>query len=272
MEYQQLPDGTKIPALGIGTWRMGGGLFKADYSQDHLYIVAIRRAIAAGLTHIDTAEIYGAGHTEELVGKSIKGFNRKKLFITTKISPHHLFTQSQIARHAHASLIRLNIDYIDLYLLHAPNPLVSPRRAIVTFDKLIDKKLVRFIGVSNFSLSQLKQAIKYSKYPIVTNQVHYNLLNRDCEEKLLPFCQKESVILTAYSPLAQGQIVSGRIRLLDEVARKYHKTAPQVAIRWLIDKPNVITIPKVTTKAHLDEILGSLGWHLAKGDKELLPF
>lgn len=283
MEYKNLTPKVKIPVLGLGTWRMGGGL-RADYSQDKDHIEALKYAISLGITHIDTAEIYGAGHAEELVGEAIKGMDRKKLFITTKISPQNIFTQGQIRRHAEASLKRLQTDYIDLYLIHWPNPLVQMKNVMATFDNLVLEGLVRFIGVSNFSVRQLQSTQNYSENKIITNQVEYSLLCRDPERELLPFCQparhrlspqalaggKEGVILTAYTPLANGKLTQKGYYALDKVSKKYKKTPAQVALRWLIEKSQVIVIPKSSSKEHIREIAGTIGWKLEKEDQEYL--
>lgn len=134
MEFKSLTPRVKIPVLGLGTWRMGGEI-RADYSRDKEYIEAIRYAIKRGIIHIDTAEAYGAGHAEELVGEVIKGCNRKKLFITTKVSPHHLSFKNILAA-CERSLKRLQTDYIDLYLIHWPNPIASMKNAMAAFDQL----------------------------------------------------------------------------------------------------------------------------------------
>jgi len=268
MEFKNLTPRVKIPALGLGTWRMGGEI-RADYSRDKEYVEAIRYAIKHGITHIDTAELYGAGHTEELVGEAIKGFSRKKLFITTKVSPHHLSFDNILAA-CQRSLKRLQTDYIDLYLIHWPNPLASMKNAMAALDKLVNDGLVHFIGVSNFSVRQLKNAQKYSQNKIVTNQVHYSLLHRDPEKELPPFCQKEGIILTAYSPLAVGRLTQKGFDALDRICAKYQKTPAQIALRWLIEKPNVITISKASSKEHTDELYGSLGWKMKKEDQEYL--
>lgn len=269
MEYKNLTPKVKIPVLGLGTWGIGGGM-RADYSNDKKYIEAIGYAISKGIFHIDTAEIYGAGHAEELVGEAIKNFDRSKIFLTTKVSPHHLFTSRQIVKACESSLKRLTTDYIDLYLIHWPNPLMRLKNVMATFDQLAEQKLVRFIGVSNFSIRQLKNAQKYTKNEIVANQVHYSLLHREPEKGLLHFCQQNKIILTAYTPLAEGQLARPGIKPLDEIAAKYKKTPVQVALRWLIEKPQVITIPKASTKDHIDEITGSLGWNLKKEDQKYL--
>ena len=286
MEYKNLTKDQKIPALGLGTWRMGGGL-TADRSNDQKYIEAIRYAVKCGITHIDTAEIYGAGHTEEIVGEAINKFDRQKLFITTKVSPQHLFFPSQIRRSCQNSLKRLGLNYIDLYLIHWPNP-ISPMRAVIsTLDELVKEGKIRYIGVSNFSARQLQNAQKYIKnkqslrsssfdelrtagLKIVTNQVHYRLLHREPEKELLAYCQKEGIILTAYSPLEIGELAESEFDAQETVAKKYRKTPIQVALRWLIEKENVIAIPKASSKPHINELLGSLGWTLKKEDQEYL--
>lgn len=269
MEYKILTPKVKIPALGLGTWKMGGN-FTADRSEDKRYIEAISYAISHGITHIDTAEIYGAGHSEKLVGKAIKKYDRKKLFITTKISPHHLFTKGQILNSCISSLKRLRTDYIDLYLIHWPNPLVSIKNVMSVFDQLVNEKLTKYVGVSNFSVRQLQNAQKYAKNKIVCNQVHYSLLTRDPQDELLDFAEKEKIVITAYSPLEQGEVIRQIGEHLENVAEKYSKTPVQVAIRWLLDQPQVITIPKASTKEHIDEILGSLSWKLKSEDWQYL--
>ncbi|MBI3283031.1 aldo/keto reductase [Candidatus Curtissbacteria bacterium] len=269
MEFKILPSGKKIPVLGLGTWRMGGQLWR-DTSQDEKYIDAIQYAVKRGITHIDTAEIYGAGHTEEIVGEAIKQFDRQKLFLSTKVSPQHIFLPRQIKRSCQNSLNRLQVEYIDLYLIHWPNPLAPMKMVMAAFDELVSDGKIRYIGVSNFSVRQLTNAQKYVKNKIVTNQVHYSLLHRDPEEGLSEFCQKENVILTAYSPLEIGRIGSEEFKALTTVAQKYRKTPVQVALRYLLEKPNVIVIPKASTPEHIDELLGSLGWKMKPGDQEYL--
>ncbi|OGD87734.1 hypothetical protein A2870_04705 [Candidatus Curtissbacteria bacterium RIFCSPHIGHO2_01_FULL_41_11] len=270
MEFKTI-SGIEIPVLGLGTWHMGGDM-SPDYSEDEKYIRAIKYAISKGITHIDTAEIYSGGHAEELVGEAIrqpaeKTHDRKELFITSKVWPSHL-SYNKILEACENSLRRLGTDYIDLYLIHWPNPLASMKNAMAAMGELVKNKKIRNIGVSNFSIRQLANAQKYTKNKIITNQVKYSLASRNPERGLLEYCQKEDIFLTAYTPLAKGTLK--RSKILENVGKKYGKTPIQVAIRWLIEKPNVITIPKASSKEHIDEILGSLGWKLKKVDQEYL--
>jgi len=138
---------------------------------------------------------------------------------------------------------------------------------MAAFDRLVVTKQIKFIGVSNFSVRQLADAQKYAQNKIVCNQVEYNLLNLEPEKELLPFCQKEKIILTAYSPLAQGAI-GRRFDLINRLSQKYSKTPVQITLRYLMDQPQVIVIPKAASRQHLDEIAGTLGWHLEKSDIE----
>lgn len=272
MEFKNLTPDTKIPALGLGTWSIGGGRMR-DTSHDKEYIQAIKTAVELGISHIDTAEMYGKGHAEEVVGEAIKDFNRENLFITTKVLPEHLSYDDVIAA-ARRSLQRLKTRYIDLYLIHIPNPQIPLQETMKAFDFLHDKELIKFIGVSNFTVKQLQEAQKCTQNPIVTNQIEYSLLVRnrgneylsDMESTVIPYCREKDIIVTAYRPLARGKLTQSGFKVLDQVAEKYNKTRAQIAINWLISKENIIAIAKTTNIQHLKENLGALGWRLAQED------
>jgi diketogulonate reductase-like aldo/keto reductase len=241
-----------------------------DTSYDTEGIAAIRGAIEFGYTHIDTAEMYGAGHSEELVGFAIKYFNRESLFITTKVLPEHLHYNDCI-KAAEGSLKRLKTDYIDLYLIHVPNPKIPIKETMQAMDLLVKKKKIRFIGVSNFSVKQLKEAQDCTENKIVNNQIEYNLLTRhsgmynvNIESEIIPYCQENEIIITAWKPLVKGILFREKNKLLEEISKKHNKTLAQIAINWLISKKNIITIPKSTNPEHLKENLGALGWKLSE--------
>ena len=275
MEFKKLTDSITIPVIGLGTWTIGGG-DEADTTYDKEDISAIKTAIKLGITHIDVAEAYAEGHTEELVGRAIGGFDRKSLFITSKVSPEHLSYDDLLAS-AKGSLRRLNTDYIDLYLIHAPNPDIPIQETMKAMDSLVEQKLIRCMGVSNFSVEQIKKAQKYTKNKIVANEIEYNLLVRDkgrvtenMESKIIPYCQENNILIIAWRPLAKGELAKAGFKILDELAKKYNKAQSQIAINWLISKKGIVTITKSTKFEHLKENLDAIGWKLQQEDIDRL--
>lgn len=257
--------GIKIPSLGMGTWGIGGKL-TPDYSKDEEFIQLLITGLKLGLTLIDTAEMYGAGHTEELVGEAIKNFPREEVFIITKVLPKNLRFKDLI-KAAEQSLKRLKTSYIDLYLIHAPNPKIPLKESMEAMEKLKEEGLIKFIGVSNFEVFHLREAQKYLKNSyLVANQVEYNLFYRKVERDILPYCEKMGITVIAYSPLARGLIPKDEF--IQKVALKYNKTASQLALNWLIKKPNVIAIPKSSKVERLREFVGATDWELSREDEE----
>ena len=207
MIYKKISD-YNVPAVGLGTWEMGGGE-QADYSHDRHWITIIRSAIENGLTHIDTAEMYGNGHTEELVGEAIKGFPRQNLFITTKVWLTHL-RSNDLFSSFEKSLRQLQTDYIDLYLVHHPNPDIPLEETLMAMNRLVEQKRVRAIGVSNFDISLIKEAVRISSVPISAVQIEYSLLARNSgiytqnqEKEIIPYCQENQIAVIAWRPLGK---------------------------------------------------------------------
>jgi diketogulonate reductase-like aldo/keto reductase len=266
MEYKKLQSGTQIPVLGIGSWLLGGGFIK-DTSKDKEAIDSIRNAVKLGMTHIDTAEVYGEGHAEELISQAIANMPRDKLFLTSKVWRDNL-SYNGIMQAVKQSLKRLNTDYIDLYLIHWPNPLFPLLESIKAMNDLVDKNIVKCIGVSNFTVSQMEEALKYTRHPIVANQIEYNLLHREPEENIIPYCRKNNIMVVAYKPIARGSLAYSYPGIVDELAAKYSKTPVQIALNWLISQEGIVTIPKAVDEDHIKENMGSIGWHLSKEDIE----
>jgi diketogulonate reductase-like aldo/keto reductase len=255
MKYEQLFDGKPLPVLGLGTWNIGGGM-AADSSMDEEYVQMIRSAIRMGYRHIDTAQMYGDGHTEELVGIAIKTFRREDIFITTKVWSSNLRPKS-VLKNIEMSLKRLDTDYVDLFLIHWPNPAVPLEDTYRAFNDLVKNGTVRYVGVSNFNIKQLAHAQELSDVPIATNQVEYNVLRREPERNgVLKYCQKQRIILTAYEPFGKGAVL--RNTSLSRIAEKYETTSAQLALYWLIRKNKVITIPKSSNSEHLRENMETL--------------
>jgi diketogulonate reductase-like aldo/keto reductase len=274
MEFKKLA-GVDIPVLGMGTWGMGGS-WEKDTEHDREEIAALKAGLKLGMTHIDTAERYGQGHAEELVGKAINGFPRKGIFITTKVWTDNLAHDDLISS-AKKSLKRLGTNYVDLYLIHGPNPQIPIKETVEAMDYLVKKRMTRFIGVSNFFVKQLREAQNFAQNRIVANQIEYNLLVRNkgihtdnMESEIIPYCQENGIMVIAWRPLGKGNIARHGIRLLDELSRKYGKTQAQIALNWLISKEGIITIPKATSTEHQKENLGALGWSLRPEDAQKL--
>lgn len=259
MQFEKLPDGTQIPVLGLGTWQMGGGS-SADYSRDDEMVGIIEQAVDMGYTHIDTAEAYGKNHCEELVGRAIKAFDRENLFITTKVSPDHI-TYDGVHNAIQGSLKRLDTDYVDLYLIHWPSNDIPQRETFRAMNELVADGRVRRVGVSNYSVAQMQEAIDLCNTPIATNQVRYNLLDRTpVDNGVLEFCREHGIPLTAYSPVKGGVLGHATVK---EIAADHGVSTAQIALRWLIQQPGVITIPMSQDLDHLRDNMVALDIELS---------
>lgn len=244
-----------VPEIGLGTWNYSGG------------VEPIRRGIEMGAFLIDTAEGYS---TEGVVGRAIKGI-RDRVFVATKVSGRHL-GYDEVLKAAEGSLRLLDIDYIDLYQIHWPNPNVPIKETMRAMEELVDLGQVKYIGVSNFSVSEMSEAQRaMSKYPIVSNQVLYNLNSRGIKRDLLPYCEKHNITVIAYTPLDYGKLAtkskfrrSGVKAVLEGIAAEAGKTMAQVALNWCITHPNVIAIPKSNSVERTVENCLASGWRLSQ--------
>ena len=251
----RLPDGTEIPALGQGTWHMGENAASAAAET-----AALRAGIAAGLTLIDTAEMYGDGGAERVVAAAIAG-QRDAVFLVSKVYPHNA-SAAGVARAAAASLKGLRTDRIDLYLLHwrGAHPLAE---TVAAFEKLRAQGAIRYWGVSNFDVSDLQELPDGAA--CATNQVLYNPDRRGIEFDLLPFCRARAMPVMAYSPLGQaGRLL--RSKALTAVAARHGVTAAQVAIAWSLRDGATISIPKASQPAHVAENAAAAGLLLTAAD------
>lgn len=261
MKYVSLYNGEKLPVIGLGTWNMGGGM-RPDYSRDEKALNAIESALQMGYTHIDTAEMYAAGHAEELVGQAIRHVKREELFITTKVQPPNL-SYRDVLRALDNSLQRLAISYVDLYLIHWPSGSIPLKETFKALNQCVRDGKVRHLGVSNFDLRLLKDAENLSDTPIVTNQVPYSIYSRQYQRNgVLDYCQQKGIVFTAYSPVEEGRLKSHP--LIRQIAEVHNVTTFQVALAWLVQQPQVITIPMSQNPEHLAD-------NLAAADLSLSP-
>ncbi|MEM1597559.1 MAG: aldo/keto reductase [Pyrobaculum sp.] len=253
-----------VPSIGLGTWGVGGGYWAADSSRDREWMEAIRYAVERGLRLIDTAEMYGGGHAEELVGAAVRGFPREELFIVSKVWPSHA-RFDDVIKSAEASARRLG-TYIDLYLLHWPSDAVPLCETIRAFEALVDRGIIRHFGVSNFSLAQLREAEACAKkYEVAAVQNHYSIYNRRDDRDLVPYALSNGIMYMAYTPLEKGAVA--RDARLAEIGRRYGATPVQVALAWYV-KRGVVPIPKAEKKEHIDEIVGAFRVQLSEEDFE----
>ncbi len=248
--------GEKVSAIGLGTWNIRDG--------DRM-VEAIVKAVELGLDMVDTAEMYGGGSAEEVVGRAVKKVGRDNIFITTKIMPDRFRDEYMVFKAVEASLKRLGVKEADLILVHWPVEDIPVSRMMHIMERVADKGYTRYIGVSNFGVRHLEEALEsLSKYDVVVNQVRYSVLDRSIEDEVLPYMIRNSITVQAYTPLERGMVVKNR--KLVEVGRKYGKTSVQVALNYLISHQYVTAIPKTEKVDRVVEFSGALGWRLSEED------
>lgn len=257
-----------MPVFGMGTWMMGGDENRDTTDNGDSSVTALRQGLELGLRHIDTAEIYAAGFSEEITGRAISGWLRDELFITSKVWPDNL-SYDGVLRAVEGSLKRIKTDYLDLYLIHNPNDEIPMSETFRALNKLIDEKIVRNIGVSNFAVTRLATAQKLSEHKIVVNQVHFNLVSRQPEvEGLVEYALKNDVMITAWRPLQKATIIDAEI--LKPLATKYHKSPAQIALNWVVSQPNTVTMSTMRNPEHIAENIAAITWRMDDSDVELL--
>ncbi|MDR7486052.1 MAG: aldo/keto reductase [Armatimonadota bacterium] len=237
--------GVAVPVIGQGTWEMERHRAAA--------VAALRRGLDLGMTHIDTAEMYGDGKVEDLVGEAIQG-RRREMFLVSKVLPQHASREGTIAA-CERSLRRLRTDYLDCYLLHWPSrhPLAE---TIAAFERLVRDGKIRTWGVSNFNEEEVEEAVRLAgPRRVACNQVLYHLRERSIEHYVIPTCERHEIAVVAYSPYGQGRFRPHPV--LASVARERGATPRQVALAFLVRRPSVFTIPKAARIAHVEENAGA---------------
>jgi diketogulonate reductase-like aldo/keto reductase len=249
-------DVVKLPAIG-----QGGIDVRDNAYTDREQIEALRCGLEYGMALIDTAESYSRGHSEELVGKAVRG-RRSDVIIATKFAPENN-SYNNVLNAVEGSLRRLNTDYIDIYQIHWPNPSVPLEETLQAMEVLVAQGKVRYIGVSNFYRMDLLEVVLFLKEaPLFSNQSEFNLFDRFAETLVLPFCQKNNIAFFAYSPLCKGKIAPAYERIR-EIAKCYDKTAAQLVLNWIISHPNVIAIPKAVKIDHLRQNATSVEFQIS---------
>jgi aryl-alcohol dehydrogenase-like predicted oxidoreductase len=301
LEYVKLgKDGPKVSEIGLGTLQ-ASGKDSGQSSTDEDIIDAIVRSREIGVNLIDTAEEYGKGHSEEVVGRALKQAGRDNFVVATKVYGQHL-RYEELQKACSGSLRRLGISEIDLYQVHWPDPWeqIPLKHTFRALEKLRNEGKIREIGVSNFAVRDLEEARSLlSHAEIVSNQLRYNLVQREIEEEVLPYCEKNSISILAWSPIAAGAL-SGKyskdkqptdhrktmaalfsqenleeigkvVDVMTEIAREHGKTTSQVALNWLLSsRSGVIPIPGARSSAQAEENAGASGWRLNAKELDML--
>lgn len=254
--------------LILGTWLIGEN--QVSFNSE---INAIQYAIDSGITHIDTAEIYGDGKSESLIGEAIKDYEREKLTIISKVHPQNC-NKVNIYKSVEDSLKRLKIDYLDYYLLHWIIKDIDFKDTIFLMEDLKRQKLIRNWGVSNFDTDDMKKLLSIpGGKNCKTNQVLFNLAYRGIEFDLLPYLNSVNIPVMAYCALAHGLTLYSGLNenmALKKIAEKHNKTVHQIMFNFVVSTPGVHGIAKSVTKKHLDEIVDALDIKLDKDDYYLL--
>jgi aryl-alcohol dehydrogenase-like predicted oxidoreductase len=290
-------EGARLSAIGLGCWQFGSSDwgYGDDYARRESGAI-VNRALDLGVNLVDTAEIYAYGRSERIVGEAIRG-RRDEVFLATKLFPV-MPLGPVVQQRARASARRLGVDTIDLYQAHWPNPVVPNGPTMDGMRRVIDEGVVRYAGVSNFPLARWQDAERRLGRPVISNQVQYSLAQRKPERDLLPYAQQAGRVVMAYSPLAQG-LLSGRYdgtnppqgwvrrgnalflpeniaragELLDalrNVAKRHEATPAQVALAWVIHRPNVVAIPGASSVSQLESNVAAADLDLSDDDDALL--
>jgi len=297
MEYTTLGrSGIKVSKVGIGLWQASNA-WNAD---DEQVTEAVERAHGLGVNLVDTAEQYGDGHSEEVLGRALRQLGRDNFVVATKVYGAHL-RYEELQKAAAASMERLGVSEIDLYQVHWPDPWeqIPLRETMKALERLYLEGKIRAIGVSNFAVRDLEEARSYlSRTDIVSNHVRYNLLQRNVEEEVLPYARKNGMSVLAWSPLAQGALTGkygpervprGDVRdtnplfapsnisqvrrlvdVLSSIGKRYGRSASQVALNWLATIPGVIPIPRAKNSAQAFDNVSSVDFELTRQDLNLI--
>lgn len=289
MEYRYIGSSDlKVSEVGFGAWQAGRIGWGTDYTDSEVK-EALSFALDSGVNFIDTAEMYGKGHSESVIGEVLRNYDRSKVIIATKVNPPHLGKKDLISS-AHNSIERMKCSYIDLYQIHWPDFNVPIKETADALESLVSDGLVRYIGTCNFPLPQLKELVHtLDRNSVVSNQMRYNILQREVEEELVPYMKSENIGMIAWSPIAKGLLtgkynednipgddVRKRDRLftrenvtkiaplmeaLKRIAGSHEKTVTQVSLNYLLTK-GALVIPGIKRKEQMAENMGASGFTL----------
>lgn len=270
--------GKTLFPIGIGTWNIGGTFnpnnpdakykgAEPSYENEEVEIEAIQYSIEKGQNHIDCAELYGAFHTDEVVGKAISGLNREDLYIADKLWKTSV-GKGLVRPTVEKMLEKLGTEYLDMLYIHAPWAEIDWHEAIPQIDELIDEGVVKDFGVSNFTVADMEKVRKIARHPIVANQMNYNVLYKDeVNEEFKSYLIENNIQLVAYQPIKRQAVLSNET--IQMIADAHNATPAQIALAWLIAQ-NALPIPKAVNKKHIDENIEAVAIKLTDVELEAL--
>jgi aryl-alcohol dehydrogenase-like predicted oxidoreductase len=289
-----------ISQIGLGTWQFGskGWGYGTDFDKKTA-IAIVHKALELGINLIDTAEVYGGGKSEIIIGEALEGYDREKIVLVSKFLPATI-RPSAVKRSLNKSLKRLKTDYLDIYLIHLPNPFLPLGRTLKYMEGMVDEGIIRHIGISNFGLNRFKKAqSKMTSQKIEVNQVNYSMAKSNAKRKFLPYAQENGITVMAYSPLAQGFLTgkynaenspkgtrrTNRIfrkknferaeplfKLIKSISEEHGVTMSQVALNWLIQDKPVVAIPGAKSLQQLESNIQAVDFQLTNDNlNQLTP-
>lgn len=266
-KFITLKNGAQMPRLGMGAWQLGDD--KASRSSE---LEALQAGIDAGMTLIDTAEMYGSGRSEELVGEAIRGYDREKLFIVSKVYPHNA-GKGMIESSAENSLKRLGTDYLDMYLLHWRGS-IPLSHTVQCMESLVKQGIIRSWGVSNFDTDDMEELMRVpGGENCAVDQVLYHLGSRGIEYDLMPWLKRNNIPVMAYCPIAQaGALRASLLKspVLNQIAERYGISIVRLLLMFVLKQENVIAIPRSSKKEHVTENSRALDFELSDEDMALI--
>lgn len=274
----QTKSGKPVFPIGIGTWNIGGTFnpnnptakykgAEPNSDNEEAEIAAIRYSIQKGQNHIDCAELYGAFHTDEVVGKAIGGFERTDLFIADKLWRTSV-GEGLVRPTVEKMLEKLGTDYLDLLYIHAPWEGIDWQAAIPQIDELIDNGLVLGLGVSNFTVDNMKEAQSLARHPIIANQMNYNVLHKsEVTDEFKGHCRRNNIQIVAYQPIKRQEVLQNMT--IQTIAKNHNATPAQIALAWLTAQ-DALPIPKAISLSHIDENFIAVSLQLSENEMHAL--
>jgi diketogulonate reductase-like aldo/keto reductase len=261
---------TDIKKYTLGTWQFGGQMDRDPNNDDQANINSIKMHIDTGVNQIFTAQNYANGWAEKIVGQAISNYDREDLVISSAIKKQDS-SYDDMLRSVEESLKRLNLDYLDIVVHHAPIQEVPIKESVRALNAIVDKGLARGIAVSNYNSNSLNQALNSTNHEILFNQVYYNLFVREVEEDgLLDICKKNNVLIQAFRPLELGELTITENKLMSDLAKKYSVLPSQIALSWLTSQDGVVIVTTTHNQEHLNQNLKAVQLQLKPDDIEEL--